>query len=71
MKNLNGKVVWFDNKSGYGFIERIGEKDLFVHFSDINCEGFKTINKGDLVSFEIGKNHSGEPKAINVTKILE
>lgn len=71
MINLKGKVIWFDNKSGYGFIERIGEKDLFVHFSDINCEGFKTINKGDLVSFEIGKNHSGEPKAINVIKILE
>lgn len=61
-----GEVVWFDNKSGYGFISRPGEKDIFVHFSDISCEGFKTIKKGQFVSFTIGENNKGMPKATDV-----
>jgi len=68
-----GTVIWFCNKNGYGFIkwEKDGvlQKDMFVHFSDINCEGFKTIKKDQVVSFEIGTNHHGQPKAINVTVI--
>ncbi|HVI42062.1 MAG TPA: cold shock domain-containing protein, partial [Anaerovoracaceae bacterium] len=62
-----GSVIWFDNKSGYGFIEWSNngqsQKDLFVHFSDINCEGYKTIKKGQKVSFTIGQNNKGQPKA--------
>lgn len=65
-----GSVIWFDNKSGYGFIQwdKDGEaqKDLFVHFSDINCEGFKTIKKGQKVSFTLGTNNKGMPKATDV-----
>ena len=65
-----GSVIWFDNKSGYGFIQwdKDGDpqKDLFVHFSDINCEGFKTIKKGQKVSFTLGKNNKGQPKATDV-----
>lgn len=68
-----GSVIWFDNRSGYGFIEwqKAGQaqKDLFVHFSDINCEGYKTIKKGESVSFSLGLNNRGQPKAINVTVI--
>lgn len=65
-----GEVLWFDAKRGYGFIgwEKDGnkQKDLFVHFSDISCEGFKTIYKGQKVSFGIGINKRGDPKAIDV-----
>lgn len=61
-----GTVIWFDNKSGYGFIARPDEKDLFVHFSDITCEGFKTIKKGQEVTFALGLNNKGQPKAVDV-----
>ena len=70
MDKYEGTVVWFDNKSGYGFIARAGEKDLFVHFSDIVCEGFKTIKKDQRVKFGIGEHNQGQPKAIDVT-VLE
>lgn len=66
---FEGEVIWFDNRAGYGFIARNGEKDLFVHFSDINCEGFKTVKKGQKVSFTIGANNKGVPKATDVTVI--
>jgi len=67
-----GEVLWFDPKKGYGFIgwsnnEGVKQQDLFVHFSDINCEGFKTIYKEQKVSFSIGTNRDGKPKATQVT----
>ena len=68
-KRYEGVVVWFNNKPGYGFISREGMKDIFVHFSDINCEGFKTIKKGQRVSFTIGKNNRGVDKATDVLVI--
>lgn len=65
-----GEVLWFDPKRGYGFAgwekDGVQQKDLFVHFSDISCEGFKTLYKGQKILFEIGKNNRGDPKAINV-----
>ena len=61
-----GKVVWFDAKLGYGFIARPNEKDLFVHWSDISCEGFKTLKKGQEVAFSIGLNNRKQPKATDV-----
>lgn len=65
-----GDVAWFDPKRGYGFItwEKDGapQKDLFVHFSDVTCEGFKTLYKGQKVSFNVGTNKNGDPKAIEV-----
>lgn len=65
-----GDVIWFDPKRGFGFIEweKNGEKqkDLFVHFSDIECEGFKTLYKGQKVSFGLGVNKHGDPKAVDV-----
>jgi CspA family cold shock protein len=67
---FTGEVLWFDPKRGYGFIgwEKDGtkQKDLFVHFSDIVCEGFKTLHKGQKVSFGLGVNKHGDPKATEV-----
>jgi CspA family cold shock protein len=66
-----GEVVWFDPKKGYGFIswEKDGVKqpDMFVHFSDVICEGFKTLLKEQKVSFNLGSNKHGSPKATEVT----
>lgn len=65
-----GTVKWFDSKKGYGFIELEGNDDIFVHFSDIVEEGYKSLKDGQKVEFEVEKDDSGE-KAKNVTKIEE
>jgi len=59
---INGKVKWFDGKKGYGFVSdsTSGNKDYFVHFSDIQTEGFKTLTEGQEVTFEIGEGKQGE-----------
>jgi cold shock protein len=63
-KVFYGEVVWFKT---FGFIKpEAGDKDIFVHYSDINTEGYKTLQKGQKVSFEMGLNNRGQPKAINV-----
>lgn len=68
-----GKIIWFDNKTSYGFIsweiDGVAQKDIFLHFSDILCEGFKTVKKDQKVSFTIGVNNRNQPKACNVTVI--
>lgn len=65
-----GEVIWFNPAKGFGFIswDKNGEKqtDLFVHFSDISHEGFRTLYKGQKVSFDIGTNRHGQPKAVDV-----
>ena len=63
-----GTVKWFDSKKGYGFIEVEGSDDVFVHFSAIVEEGYKSLNDGDKVEFEIQKDDQGE-RAQNVTKV--
>ena len=63
-----GIVKWFNNKKGYGFIEQEGGKDLFVHFSNIDMDGFKTLEDGDRVSFEVAESDQG-PEAKTVKKI--
>ncbi|MBL5866203.1 cold-shock protein CspD [Heyndrickxia sporothermodurans] len=63
----NGKVKWFNNEKGYGFIEVEGGDDVFVHFTAIQSEGFKTLEEGQEVSFEIVEGNRG-PQAANVTK---
>lgn len=64
-----GVVVWFNAKKGYGFISVEGEKDIFVHYSDILSEGFKTLFKEQLVTFKIGQNNHGQPKAVDVVVV--
>ncbi len=63
-----GTVKWFNASKGYGFIQHEGGEDLFVHHNEIQGEGYKTLNEGDKVSFEIGQGDKG-PKAVNVVKI--
>ena len=63
-----GIVKWFNNKKGYGFIEQEDGKDLFVHFSNIEMDGFKTLEDGDRVDFEIAESDQG-PEAKKVKKI--
>jgi cold shock protein len=65
---LNGKVKWFNAEKGFGFIEVEGADDVFVHFSAIQGEGFKSLEEGQEVSFEIVEGNRG-PQASNVTKL--
>jgi cold shock protein len=63
-----GKVKWFNNSKGYGFIEKEDGGDVFVHYTAIQGDGFKTLNEGQLVEFEISQGDKG-PQAINVVKV--
>ncbi|PAE42400.1 cold-shock protein [Bacillus sp. 7884-1] len=63
----NGKVKWFNGEKGFGFIERDGGDDVFVHFSAIQGEGYKTLDEGQEVTFEIENGQRG-PQAVNVRK---
>ena len=65
-----GTVKWFDPRRGYGFIERKGAGDVFVHFSEIQQEGFKTLETGDKVSFEVEESERGQ-KAVKIKVIKE
>jgi cold shock protein len=62
----NGKMKWFSNQKGYGFIQTDDGEDIFVHFSAIQTEGFKTLAQGQEVDFEISEGPKG-PHAANVT----
>ncbi|KMJ58250.1 cold-shock protein [Bacillus sp. LL01] len=64
---LQGKVKWFNAEKGFGFIEVEGQDDVFVHFSAIQGDGFKSLEEGQEVSFEIVEGARG-PQAANVTK---
>jgi cold shock protein len=64
----NGKVKWFNNEKGFGFIEVEGGDDVFVHFSAIQGDGYKQLEEGQEVSFEIVEGNRG-PQAANVTKL--
>ena len=64
-----GKVKWFNAEKGFGFIERDGGNDVFVHFSAITMDGFKTLEEGAEVEFDVVDGAKG-PQAANVTKVM-
>jgi len=68
MMKAIGKVKWFNNAKGYGFIEQPGEQDIFVHYSSIGGEGYKTLIQGQEVEFEVTDGPKG-PQAENVNKV--
>lgn len=63
-----GRVKWFSAEKGYGFLEQDGGGDVFVHYSAISGEGFRTLNEGDRVEFEIVEGARG-PQAANVVRL--
>ncbi len=65
---VEGRVKWFNDEKGYGFIEADTGHDVFVHHSSISGEGFKSLAEGDRVSFDEEKGSKG-PSAVNVTKL--
>jgi len=64
----NGIVKWFSDRKGYGFIEQEDGGDIFVHFSSITMDGFKTLAEGDRVTFDVEETDRG-PSASNVAKL--
>ena len=64
----DGIVKWLNERKGYGFIEQDEGPDVFVHHSGINATGFKSLNEGDRVSFDIEEGQKG-PRAVNVTVV--
>jgi CspA family cold shock protein len=67
-ERITGTVKWFNGSKGYGFLEREGGKDVFVHFSAIQGDGFKSLDEGQKVEFEVEQGPKG-PQASNVVVI--
>lgn len=65
MLRINGKVKWFNETKGYGFIKQDSGKDIFVHYSEIQGDGYRTLNEGETVEFEMREG----PKGLEATKV--
>ncbi len=70
MSRIKGKVKWFNNAKGFGFIGREDGPDVFVHYSAIESEGYRSLQEGDDVEFEIGQGQKG-PQAEKVTRVSQ
>lgn len=68
-KMPEGTVKWFNAEKGYGFISQEDGEDLFVHFSEIKMDGYKTLDEGARVSFEVTEGQNGKKQASNVVKL--
>lgn len=66
---MNGKVKWFNNELGYGFIEYQDLEDIFVHYSAIQTKGYKTLSEGEVVNFELVTTNKGL-QAQNVSQLV-
>ena len=67
---MRGNVKWFNNEKGYGFIEYVDGEDIFVHYTAIKQNGYKTLNEGQLVQFDLVKTEKGL-QAVNVSSVIE
>lgn len=65
---MEGTVKWFNNQKGFGFISDAQGKDIFVYFKNIKMDGYKSLNDGDKVSFDVEESPKG-PQAVNVVKL--
>ena len=68
VSTMKGTVKWFNNQKGYGFISDEAGNDVFVHYSGLNMDGFKSLEEGAAVEFEVVNGEKG-PQAVNVTKL--
>ena len=68
MAEVKGRVKWFNEKKGFGFLEQPGGADVFVHFSAIKSSGFKTLAEGQAVTFDVEQGQKG-PQALNVEPV--
>ncbi len=66
---MKGTVRWFNNQKGYGFISTAYGTDVFVHYSALNMEGFRTLDEGQEVEFDVVTGENGKTQAANVTKL--
>lgn len=66
---MKGAVKWFSNQKGYGFINDENGNDVFVHYSGLNMSGFKSLDEGASVEFDVTDGANGRPQATNVTKL--
>jgi len=71
MTQYVGKVAWFNNAKGYGFLMYEGGPDVFVHYSAVQSEGYKSLREGDEVSFDIETGAGGKLQAANVSKVAK
>ena len=70
MAQIKGKVAWFNNAKGYGFLSREGGPDVFVHYSSIQCEGYRSLKEADPVEFDVIQGEKG-PQADRVIPLKD
>jgi CspA family cold shock protein len=69
MSQFTGKVGWFNNAKGFGFLTRDGAPDVFVHYSSIQNDGYKSLKEGEPVEFDIIQGNTGKPQADQVRRL--